>query len=1782
MWKLRKSPKIHPKATTNRSVVTVLEKRGSESQRLMNKLQKGAETSGKERNLWVNIALRLHGKGTQKVAQEISDFQSTKSLYLFKYASPIRRGCRKIVEHKLFEVIIITVILLNCISLAASDPTADPSNPSKFSTAQDIAEYVFLGIFTVEMILKVIVFGFLFCGPPSYLRNKWNILDFVIVVVGLLGIVIESTGSGVTDVKALRAFRVLRPLRLISSMPSLQIVLNSILLSIPALADVGLLLLFLIVIFAIIGLEFYGGNLNGQCFTPLPSASNFSLANLTVYNIMNNITYTPPSEAAVCSSSGDGYECNVPDLCLYGSSPNNNVTSFDNAGIAILTVFQCITLEGWSDILYAVDDGVGYAGLNWIFFVFLVIVGSFFVINLVLGVLSGQFTRAGEHLKVSVAHFETRKKVKENFDINSMQCWLKYSDFLDPEHIENAVLPEHMTLYDRERFLQFDPKLAMSEHEKNFLSALQKAEKRRALAENGVVNVLEEDDEDELEDDFDSEQLAQALDDLHAVESIEDQRALSVTVLGVRLPSGARDYVEVNGSDTFATVRHLVARKFAETEDAMLIEKYAFFHPISRKRLGDNRTIKESGLHLISLLEYKDTQTLTEHNSRALLKPNTVQMFSRLGAIVKSRAFSLSIIFLVLLNTILLASRTDFGSKLNSFFEIAETVFLCIFTMEIIMKIIGLGAKVYFSSKFNCFDFAVVIAGVLELIIVKYSGVRSVGLSSLRSLRLLRIFRELKTYWEVVNDFIYSLIQSTASILSLLLLMFIFMVIAALLGMQIFGGRVYGDGLARLHFDDFFSALLTIFVVVTGEDWNNTMYNGIASHGGIEKMGWIAVVFFCIVVVVGTFVLLNVFLAIAVKALDDAHALKSHRLAHRDKWKIHHVNDDLDEDEQEEIRQKRSYANPLIGQLETSKEEHINKNKSLIDPVTGEPLRKHLVRPISMNRSLFCLPPTSSFRRFFYNIASDRRFENFILILILISSALLAVEDPLNSDAKINKNLAVADIIFTAIFAFEMIAKIISAGFFNYVFDPWNDLDAVVVIASVVSLLVNSSNASSVRILRVFRVLRPLRAIKRAPGLRKVVSCMIKSIKTIGNVFIITFMLTFIYSVIGVSSFQGCFGSCNDGSVGSKAECFGNYSNVGDFGVTSSVSREWTVPYFNFNNVPKALITLFSVSTLEGWVGVMNSAIDCVGTDLQPQRNHNPAAALFFVSYIILVAFFMLNIFVGYVIVTFSEEGEAYDAVAGLNKNQRKCIVYCLGATPTPLFEPLYEIQKPLYKFVTSKFFEWLIMLVIIANTLTLMLASNKMSPEFEARLNLLNLIFTIVFSLEAVLKLFALNPSSYFEDNWNFFDFVIVVGSLADIALTAQNNAGVNVGFLRLFRVARLVKLVNRGDGMKRLLWTFYKSFQSLPYVTMLIIMLFFVYAVVGIQLFAHVGFRENGQLNEHNNFRSFSGALLLLFRCATGENWQIVMEDIVQGPDVCDKNLEEPGTCGSIIAVPFFSSFVLLCSFLILNLFVAVIIDNFEYLTQDASLLGEHNLPRFVELWSQYDPNSTHRITHSQLFDLLSKEEPPLGFGSSCPQRVAYDRMMRLSIPLSIDGTVDFRACLIAVVRSQLNIFMTGGLEESNLRFRELLKESYATPEKELDSILPKPSRNNTYVGLLYAVYLLQTIYREKKKLRELEEAKQEARLRKRMDVASPPIFEDEFVQNNLFQLDSDNDDDDVKPILKDEQQHPNLWNGGDDDDYEGEVDGSSSSSESDSTNSIDRDDIFHDADEYLTIKY
>ncbi|XP_029995135.1 voltage-dependent L-type calcium channel subunit alpha-1D isoform X4 [Sphaeramia orbicularis] len=1529
-----------------------------------------------------------------------------RALFCLTLNNPIRRACISLVEWKPFDIFILLSIFANCVALAIYIPfPGDDSN----STNQELetVEYAFLIIFTIETFLKIIAYG-LVMHQNSYVRNGWNMLDFVIVIVGLFSVVLEmitkdadsggqSGGKpGGFDVKALRAFRVLRPLRLVSGVPSLQVVLNSIIKAMVPLLHIALLVLFVIIIYAIIGLELFIGKMHATCY------------------VIQTGTIAE-EEPRPCAVSGHGRHCLLNGtVCREGwQGPNNGITNFDNFLFAMLTVFQCITMEGWTDVLYWMNDAMGFE-LPWVYFVSLVIFGSFFVLNLVLGVLSGEFSKEREKAKARGDFQKLREKQQLEEDLKGYLDWITQAEDIDPENEEEGD----------------------EEGKRNRVTLADLTEKKK-----GKFGWF--------------------------TQSTETQASM---------PTSETESVNTDNHNA--------------EED-----KSPCCVPLCRQWRRWNRFCRR-----------------------------------KCRAAVKSVTFYWLVIILVFLNTLTIASEHyDQPDWLTEVQDVANKVLLAMFTLEMLVKMYSLGLQAYFVSLFNRFDCFVVCGGIIETILVELAIMSPLGISVFRCVRLLRIFKVTR-HWASLSNLVASLLNSMKSIASLLLLLFLFIIIFSLLGMQLFGGKFNFDETVtkRSTFDNFPQALLTVFQILTGEDWNTVMYDGIMAYGGPASSGMVVCIYFIILFICGNYILLNVFLAIAVDNLADAESLNTAQKEEEEAKKRKNSAKDINIDKKrvENTEGKDGEKLPEDHLLEEDKGTYPALNSPVCDdeddneglpevPAGPRPQRlselniKEKTPPIPEGSAFFIFSSTNPFRVFCHKLINHQIFTNLILVFIMLSSVSLAAEDPIRNFSARNIILGYFDYAFTAIFTVEILLKMTAFGAFlhkgafcrNY----FNLLDLLVVGVSLVSFGIQSSAISVVKILRVLRVLRPLRAINRAKGLKHVVQCVFVAIRTIGNIMIVTTLLQFMFACIGVQLFKGKFYRCTDEAKSSPEECKGTYIlyNNGDTALPMVRERIWYNSDFNFDNVLMAMMALFTVSTFEGWPTLLYKAIDSNRENLGPIYNYRIEISIFFIIYIIIIAFFMMNIFVGFVIVTFQEQGEKEYKNCELDKNQRQCVEYALKARPLRRYIPKNPYQYKFWYVVNSTGFEYVMFVLIILNTLCLAIQHHGQSHLFNYAMDILNMVFTGVFTVEMILKLVAFKPRNYFADAWNTFDALIVVGSVVDIAITeinstaipvvkvivepgnTEDSARISITFFRLFRVMRLVKLLSRGEGIRTLLWTFIKSFQALPYVALLIAMLFFIYAVIGMQVFGKIAMVDGTQINRNNNFQTFPQAVLMLFRCATGEAWQEIMLACLPGK-LCDLesdyNPGEERTCGSGFAIIYFISFYMLCAFLIINLFVAVIMDNFDYLTRDWSILGPHHLDEFKRIWSEYDPEAKGRIKHLDVVTLLRRIQPPLGFGKLCPHRVACKRLVAMNMPLNSDGTVMFNATLFALVRTALKIKTEGNLEQANEELRAVIKKIWKrTSMKLLDQVVPPAGDDEVTVGKFYATFLIQDYFRKFKRRKE-----------------------------------------------------------------------------------------------------
>ncbi|XP_019646531.1 PREDICTED: voltage-dependent T-type calcium channel subunit alpha-1I-like isoform X10 [Branchiostoma belcheri] len=596
--------------------------------------------------------------------------------------------------------------------------------------------------------------------------------------------------------------------------------------------------------------------------------------------------------------------------------------------------------------------------------------------------------------------------------------------------------------------------------------------------------------------------------------------------------------------------------------------------------------------------------------------------------------------------------------------------------------------------------------------------------------------------------------------------------------------------------------------------------------------------------------------------------------------------------------------------------------------------------------SLFLFAPENRLRQLCQYLVNKKWFDHVILIFIFMNCITLAMERPkIDPDSGERMFLTIANHVFTVIFTLEMSVKVLALGFVfgegAYLKSGWNVIDGFLVTISLADTVIMVSSNSSpkifgiLRVFRLLRTLRPLRVISRAPGLKLVVQTLLSSLKPIGNIVLICCTFFVIFGILGVQLFKGKFFHCEGPDlygVKNKTDCL------------KDTKRKWVNQKYNFDNLGQALMALFVLASKDGWVDIMYNGLDAVDIDVQPIENYNEWMIIFFISFLLLVGFFVLNMFVGVVVENFHkcrEDAEREERLAQEERRRKKMErrMRREADSDDELFYMRYSRPRRLvYDMITNKYFDLCIAAIIGVNVISMAIEHHDMKEELFRVLQYINYVFTAIFILEAALKITGLGFVRYIKERWNQLDMLIVILSIVGIVLEEMDATFLPINptiirIMRVLRIARVLKLLKMAKGIRSLLETVMKALPQVGNLGLLFFLLFFIFAALGVELFGKIDCTSNVErpcsgLGLHANFKNFSMALLTLFRIATGDNWNGIMKDTLRGPPDCDDSEDCKANCcvSAILAPIYFVSFVLMAQFVLVNVVVAVLMKNME----------------------------------------------------------------------------------------------------------------------------------------------------------------------------------------------------------------------------------------------------------------
>jgi len=397
-----------------------------------------------------------------------------------------------------------------------------------------------------------------------------------------------------------------------------------------------------------------------------------------------------------------------------------------------------------------------------------------------------------------------------------------------------------------------------------------------------------------------------------------------------------------------------------------------------------------------------------------------------------------------------------------------------------------------------------------------------------------------------------------------------------------------------------------------------------------------------------------------------------------------------------------------------------------------------------------------------------------------------------------------------------------------------------------------------------------------------------------------------------------------------------------------------------------------------------------------------------------------------------------------------------------------------------------------------------------------MELVFSIGFLLEAIIKLVALLPLAYFSVGWNCFDFLLCLFSIFDFvtewALASDSTTlpfnPTILRLLRMARIARLVRLVRSAKGLRTLLATILQTLPALANVCSLLALLCLVFATMGMGFFGDVLAQPRlGYGGQWPSFRTFPGAMLLMVTMATSEQWPTIMRACTVSSPFCGieaGEAEDGAGCGqhSVVAAIFFVLYQLVGSLLMMNLMVGVVVDQFTSTSIRENMRVPHTaILEFQEMWRKFDPDGSYYIPGSCLAPLITGMLPPLGVkedpSNAEGQLSGKHRSQRLATLLRLeaawlpvrDGKVHFQETLFALARCE------AGCKLPDCTLRTAL-DKHARKQLDMRELRGVPVLWNAHE--FFAAEIVQRLYRGFRQREEMYRKKQKQIKRERVDNA------------------------------------------------------------------------------------
>ncbi|CAF3959247.1 unnamed protein product [Rotaria sordida] len=587
-----------------------------------------------------------------------------------------------------------------------------------------------------------------------------------------------------------------------------------------------------------------------------------------------------------------------------------------------------------------------------------------------------------------------------------------------------------------------------------------------------------------------------------------------------------------------------------------------------------------------------------------------------------------------------------------------------------------------------------------------------------------------------------------------------------------------------------------------------------------------------------------------------------------------------------------------------------------------------------------------------------------MIFLTILSTVSMSFETPVNRVVK-EPLLQIAEYIFVISMGVELTLKIFAHGLLftpkALIRDIGGIFDVAVFFVGLIFLCWLPRNVpanSFAQFLMLLRTIRPLRIFILVPDMRKIVYEICRGFKEILLVSILFVVLMFIFAIYGIQIIGGQLARCNDKEYyDNRALCHGTFwrklyvskMNIDGDDPVMLVPRVWANPHsFNFDYIGSAMLALFEVLSLEGWLDIRDIIMDRMG----------PKHAIFVHIFVFICSLIGLNLFVGVVMANYSEnKGTALltvDQRRWMDLKGRIKLAQPLRLPPRPENS---KFRSYMFDITQNHLFKKFSAILVLLNC-ALLYKPWSVNDKTTQILALISSLFTFLFLVEVIMKCIALKFAGYWQSHHNRFDLLVTIFGIIWIILNIVSmnkielqeysyTFGFTVIILRFFTIA------GKHATLKMLMLTIIVSFFKSFFIILGMFLLMLVYAFAGVILFGCVKF--GSELGRHVNFKTVPNAIVLLMRIVTGEDWNKIMHDCMVVPPRCThgKSYWESDCGNSTASILYFCSFYVIITYIVLNLLVAIIMENFSlfYSNEEDALLNYTDIRHFQIIWNAID---------------------------------------------------------------------------------------------------------------------------------------------------------------------------------------------------------------------------------------